>query len=338
MITGRVKSLLCETVYHSGLMGITAALTEPRRRPPSDGRFQILIYHRVGSDGDDFVPAISPEGFARHMRVLRQHFLPMSLTDVLTAAERREVPARAVVVTFDDGYRDVLTHAVPVLRRFDIPATLYVATAFMEDGASMWNDRIGCALRTTRCPQLEALDGLEPLPLQTPAERHAALRRVLHTLKRRPPAERDAREIRRHGLEVGAHTVHHPILSALAPETAWSEIVGSKRAIEAQLQAPVQHFAYPNGTADDFDDTTRAQVARAGFASAVSTLFGVNSAATNRYALHRGGPWEEDTAAFNVKLWWYRWTGQRPNHSSARRADRVSPVVGDRDSAHDPTR
>jgi peptidoglycan/xylan/chitin deacetylase (PgdA/CDA1 family) len=109
------------------------------------------------------------------------------------------------------------------------------------------------------------------------------------------------------GIEFGAHTVTHPILSTLSTEDARSEIAESKRVIEERLQSPARHFAYPNGTAQDFDVTTQALVVRAGFSSAVSTVFGVNTAATNRYALLRGGPWEEDAAVFGVKLWWYRW-------------------------------
>src|SRR5262249_48029078 len=150
--------------------------------------------------------------------------------------------------------------------------------------------------------------------------------------KPRPPAERDVasdeiaralkvvldgaprmlrwaqvREMHGDGIEFGAHTVNHPILSSLRPEAAFNEIAHSKRVIEETLQAPVRHFAYPNGTAEDFDRGTEELVARAGFTSAVSTIFGVNTSTTNRYALRRGGPWEEDPAVFGVKLWWYRW-------------------------------
>jgi peptidoglycan/xylan/chitin deacetylase (PgdA/CDA1 family) len=266
------------------------------------------------------------------MRCVREQFCPLSLSDLLLAASRHEIPPRAVAVTFDDGYRDVLTHAAPILRRYRIPATVYVATGFMDDGASMWNDRLGCAIRNTRRTRLERESGKAPLALGTRAQRHAALSQVIAGIKRQAPRERDAltaavlqrldvsaddaprmlrweevRALRDAGIEIGAHTVNHPILSALSPDAAWTEIVGSKHAIEEQLQTPVEHFAYPNGTADDFDATTQALVTRAGFASAVSTLFGVNSAATDRYALRRGGPWEEESGAFSVKLWWYRW-------------------------------
>jgi peptidoglycan/xylan/chitin deacetylase (PgdA/CDA1 family) len=328
----RLKHSLCESAYRSGLLGLAAAAVEPRANRPGDRPFQVLIYHRVGDDGDAFVPAMSVAGFARHMRCLREHFHPMSLSAVLAAAARREVPPRAVAVTFDDGYLDVHTHALPILRRYAIPATVYVATAFMEDGRPMWNDRIGAAFRSPQRAVFEGVDGLPRFSLDTPADRERAARRVISALKRRAPLERDrltaavlhalavpattgpqmlrweqVRALHAAGIDIGAHTVHHPILTTLSPDEAAAEILGSKRTIEDQLQTKAEHFAYPNGTPEDFDATTQAHVEQAGFTSAASTVFGLNTAATDRFALRRGGPWEEEAAVFTAKLWWYRW-------------------------------
>jgi peptidoglycan/xylan/chitin deacetylase (PgdA/CDA1 family) len=335
MLAASLKSALCRSAYHGGILGLTASLVEPRGRRPGNGRFQILIYHRVGNGGDACVAATSVAGFERQMRCIREHFHPMSLTDLVAAAERREIPPRAVAVTFDDGYENVFLDAFPIIRRYGVPATVYLATGLIG-GGPMWNDRIEIAIRATHYGEIRSpLDDRDVLPLRTPEQRELALRRTLEALKRRPPADRDAltaeivralgvtvdgglrmlrwaqvADMHAAGIEFGAHTVHHPILSCLPPEEAWGEIVESKRAIEERLQVSVRHFAYPNGTAADFDDATQALVVRAGFTSAVSTIFGVNTAETDRYALRRGGPWEEDAAVFSAKLWWYRWRGK----------------------------
>ena len=334
MAATHLKNALCRSTYYSGLLTLTASLIEPRGGKPAGGRFQILIYHRVGNDGDAYVGATSVAGFERQMRCIREHFRPMSLTDLLASAERREIPPRAVAVTFDDGYADMFVHALPIIRRYAIPATVYLATGLMDHGEPMWNDRIGMAIRATNCNEFQPLPNLGPLPLHTPEQRRSALTQTLEALKRWPPAERasltsevvralkvttdngprmlrweQVAELHAAGVDIGAHTVNHPILSCLPPDTAWDEIAGSKRMIEERLQTPVRHFAYPNGTVHDFDETTQRLVERAGFASAVSTVFGVNTAETNRYALRRGGPWEEDAAVFGTKLWWYRWKG-----------------------------
>jgi peptidoglycan/xylan/chitin deacetylase (PgdA/CDA1 family) len=255
----------------------------------------------------------------------------MSLTDLLVAAERREIPPRAVAVTFDDGYAGVHRHAFPILRELCIPATVYLATGVIG-GGPMWNDRIEIAIRNTERPRCDLVPDFGELPLCTAEQRRSALERTLETLKRRRPAEREVltveverklgvpaadgprmldwdqiAEMHRAGIDFGAHTVTHPILGCVSPDEARREIHDSKRIIEDRLQTAVRHFAYPNGAAGDFDQTTAEIVRAAGFQSAVSTIFGRNTADSDRYALRRGGPWEEDPAVFGAKLWWYRW-------------------------------
>jgi peptidoglycan/xylan/chitin deacetylase (PgdA/CDA1 family) len=336
MVSTHLKGTVCRALQHSGLLSLTTSLVEPRGRQRAHGCFQVLTYHRVADDGDAYVGATSVAGFERQMRCIREHFHPMSLTDLLAAAARHEIPSRAIAVTFDDGYADLFVHAFPIVQRYQIPATVFLATGLMGRDEPMWNDQIGMAIRATTCGEVQPLPDLGPLPLRTAEQRQSALKQTLEALKRWPPAERACRtaEVVRAlgvstdggprmlrweqvtrmyaaGIDVGAHTVNHPVLSCLTPEAAWEEIVGSKRMIEDRLQAPARHFAYPNGTAQDFDETTQQMVERAGFASAVSTIFGVNSPETDRYALRRGGPWEEDAAVFGAKLWWYRWKGAR---------------------------
>ncbi len=325
-----IKSVVCEALYRSGALPLAMRLSEPRA---TEGRcFQILVYHRIGTSTDAFTSALSARGFERQMRALRAHFRVLSLSDLLLAGERREIPPRSVAVTFDDGYEDTLTHAFPILQRYRIPATVYLATGLMDVDQAMWNDRIGAALRDTTREELPPVcDGVGPMSLRTVPARHLAMRRTLEALKRKAPAERarladeivgqlagtcatgprmlrweQVRQLHAGGVEIGAHTVTHPILTALSADGARREIVESKEMIAAQLQAPVRHFAYPNGTERDFDAETKAMVRAAGYASAVTTIFGTNDASSDAYALRRGGPWEEESATFATKLWWYR--------------------------------
>lgn len=323
--------MLCGVAYRSGLLRVAAGVTEPRWGTVADGRFQILVYHRVGATADRFHPATPAGVFERQMRYLRRHFNVLSLTALLQAVERREVPARAVAVTFDDGYADLYRYVFPIVREHRVPITVFLATGFIGTDRPMWNDAVAAALRETRCPALSGLPDCRPFPLATPAQREEALLRGLSVLKYRPLRERDdlvtqilrslkvpeytgprmlrweeVKLMHAGGVEFGAHTVQHPILTRLTPTERWYEIVNSKRAIEERLQAPVTHFAYPNGTARDFDDVTKMLVQKAGFASAASMIFGTNTSETDRYALRRGGPCEDRLSVFAVKLWWYR--------------------------------
>jgi peptidoglycan/xylan/chitin deacetylase (PgdA/CDA1 family) len=109
-------------------------------------------------------------------------------------------------------------------------------------------------------------------------------------------------------IDFGGHTVTHPFVSRLDPEHAVREVSECKRRIEEELQAPVEHFAYPNGREGDFEPWNKTVLQQAGYRAAVSTLWGVNYPSTDRMELRRGQPWEENPAAFAAKLDWYQWT------------------------------
>jgi len=323
----------CQTAYHTGLLGLATRIKEPFTGASGARPFQILVYHRVGKNVGPFTPGVPVAAFERQMRYVSTHFRVLSLTDLVNAAQQGAVPSRAIAITFDDGYEEMYTHVAPILRRYQVPITVYLATSFMHEGQPMWNDRLGIAIRDTERSMIEGLPQAGPLPLKTGSERLRALHQALDVLKRREPSERDeltagiiralgvrtdggprmlrwqqVEDLATQGIEFGAHTVHHPILTAIPTGTAEREIVESKSEIENRLQKAVHHFAYPNGTKRDFNDTIKALVKKAGYSSAVSMIFGTNTFATDRYAWRRGGSWEEATALFAAKLWWYRST------------------------------
>jgi peptidoglycan/xylan/chitin deacetylase (PgdA/CDA1 family) len=322
---------VCRAAYHTGLLRLAARIAEPAERPSRRGYFQILVYHRVAPDVDAFVTGTPLDVFARQIGYVAQRCRLLSLTDLMAAADCGQIPARAVAITFDDGYEDTYLHAYPVLRVHGAPATVFLTTGLMDTDGGMWNDRLGLAIRAARAPMLDGVPGCSPLPLTTVAAREYALARALRALKPYPPAVRDeiterigttlgggssvpprmlrwqqVREMHAHGIDFGAHTVTHPILTTLSAAEVRREITASKAAVEQAINAPVRHFAYPNGMATDFDDLTKQIVKEAGFTSASSMLFGTNTATTDRYALRRGGPWETDLSVFATKLWWYR--------------------------------
>ena len=330
-MTPVLKNGLCRGLYHSGLLRLTMALKEPRRGASADGHFQILVYHRVGPAPDPFMPALPASVFENHVRYLRKHFRVLSLTELLRAVAERQLPARAIAITFDDGYEDVYRHVFPIVCRVGVPITVFLATGFIDGEQPMWNDRIAAAIRDTTCEVLSDVPDVPPLPLTTLRARQEAVMATLGALKYRPLKERDelverianalqassyqgpgmlrwsqVGEMHKAGVEFGAHTVRHPILTSQSAAERWDEIVDSKRVIEEKLQSPALHFAYPNGTERDFDDLTKGLLRKAGFSSAVTMVFGVNTPATDAYELRRGGPWEEQLSLFATKLWWYR--------------------------------
>jgi len=103
----------------------------------------ILCYHRVADlELDPQLLAVSPRNFEEHLSVIKSSFTPMTLTELLEAVERGTVPSNAVALTFDDGYADNLTHARPLLHKYDVPATVFVATGYVEHQQEYWWDEL----------------------------------------------------------------------------------------------------------------------------------------------------------------------------------------------------
>jgi peptidoglycan/xylan/chitin deacetylase (PgdA/CDA1 family) len=300
------------------------------RRPA----FPILTYHRVNDDADDFLPAISTKVFERHMVYVASAYRVMPLDEMVQRARKGSLPRNSLALTFDDGYRDNLTHAAPILHRHGLPATVFLATGLIGTGVMSWFDRLAVALKLTRMRTVRTPWG-ETLVLRDRTARLAALERAQNHLKTLgdddlqraldhlletldvPDAAApknlmldwaDARALRGLGFDVGGHTVSHVILSRVSDERAWAEIRGSSSAIEAGLGSRPTAFAYPNGRAQDYTASTIDLVRKAGFAWAVTTRFGLNTVQTPAYELRRGGPWEPDVATFALKLAVYRAT------------------------------
>jgi peptidoglycan/xylan/chitin deacetylase (PgdA/CDA1 family) len=234
---------------------------------------------------------------------------------------------RPACVTFDDGYADNATVALPLLRRRGLPATFFLATDFL-DGGRMWNDSVIETVRRTRGGTLDArCVGLGEIPVSSIPLRRRAIAELLAALKYLPQEQRQrrvdelaaqtvdtlpgdmmmttaqVRELQTGGMEIGAHTLTHPILATLDPQHASSEIRGSKLKLEAITGKPVTLFAYPNGKpGQDYRSEHVRMVRELGFEAAVSTAWGVAHAASDPYQLPRFTPWDKRPGKFVLRL------------------------------------
>jgi peptidoglycan/xylan/chitin deacetylase (PgdA/CDA1 family) len=311
-------------IYH-GRLTRALALVAAHVGPPA---FPILTYHRVNDEGDPFFPALPTPVFERHMAHVARHYRVLTVEALVERMRRSDVPRNALAITFDDGYRDNLTHAAPILARHGLPATVFLATGLIGNGEVSWFDRLAMAVKLTTVPALPAPWG-ERLDLATTPARLRTLERAQAALKAMPDDERsaaleslveglggvdprgfkslmlswdDVQALAGMGFAIGSHTVSHPVLSRLSRERAWAEILGSRTMIEAACGMTPKAFAYPNGRTEDYTTSVARMVEEAGFTCAVTTRFGVNTAATSPWELHRGGPGEHDVPTFAVKL------------------------------------
>lgn len=292
------------------------------------GRLSILIYHRVIASGDrcnDWDPgAIEFDG---QLRALLSVCTVLPLSEAIERLARGSLPSRAACITFDDGYRDNVEEALPILRRHGVPATFFIATGYLGNGR-MWNDIVVESLRASTRAELDLRPlGLDVLALDTPHARRAAIERTLPRLKYLPQEEREdkaaaianlagvpprhdlmmdeagIRTLRAAGMEIGAHTVTHPILASTDPKTARHEITASRERLADLLREPIQLFAYPNGKpGQDYGPDHVRMVRDAGFTAAVSTAPGVASRDTDRFQLPRFTPWDRTPSKFALRI------------------------------------
>ncbi len=296
--------------------GMTYWLSEPR---PTDS-FAVIMYHGVVERPNPWYGFSIPAPILEtQLRMFRRFCSVLSLDDIFDLLDRgRPLPPRCVALTFDDGYRSSGTIAWPMLRRERLPATLFCSVQALDHGW-LWPDAVRHAIRRTSRPLLvlERLpEGRLTLPLSTLPQRLAAVARLDMLLKRLPNAAKErvldellwslcgltrerlvlpglmlswdeARLLAAEGMDIGAHTITHPILTNISVDEARHEIVQSRRILEERLRTSVPHFAYPNGTARDCSDTIRQLAREAGFRSACMAVNGVNGPGTSLFALRR---------------------------------------------------
>jgi peptidoglycan/xylan/chitin deacetylase (PgdA/CDA1 family) len=273
----------------------------------------ILIYHRVLDAPDPLRPyEIDRDTFTRQLQGLRRWHNVISLREGVWRLNEGSLPGRAVAITFDDGYRDNLTNAMPLLQAAGMTATIFVATGFTGRGA-MFNDLIIEAVHKCRGNSIEVPGSHQIFDLgNTVDERRRAVGRILEYVKYLPLAERqqvaesiadangvdnheqimmsqsDIRDVWRSGMDIGAHTVRHPILSNLDDVDAQSEIQNSKLELEEIIDAKVAGFAYPNGKLGrDFDKRDAELAKQAGFEYAVTTDWAAASRKSDLFYLPR---------------------------------------------------
>jgi peptidoglycan/xylan/chitin deacetylase (PgdA/CDA1 family) len=273
-------------------------------------RNRILTYHNFQSSGE--------EAFEQQCEHIRHAYNPVTLEQVTAfVRDGKTLPPNSVALTVDDGYRDFYLHAYPVLRRHQIPATVFLMTNFLDRIEWPWWDQLRYAFFKTTLDSVPlAIAKPDQVPLHDSASRERAFEKTAESLKLVPNTARldfiaklpetfkiempahpptglepmtwdEVREMAANGISFGAHTKSHPILGMISDDQLREEIEGSKQRLQDELgRAPV-HFCYPNGRATDIGDRVRGAVEQAQFSAAVSTESGWNEPGSDPYMLKR---------------------------------------------------
>jgi len=284
----------------------------------------VLTYHRVLKADRALFPLypdvvdVSPEEFDRQMALVARHFRPLSASEMVAMIDGdRPWPRHPVAITFDDGYKDNLTEALPILQKHSLKATFFVTAGAVEQRQLFWWDWIWYAVMHCRVPVLRVTyPDPAVFPTDSLAARRIAAESIISMVKSAPDVDLgrlkealaearheeaperamaeanvltwdDVRALVAAGMEVGSHSLSHRVLSHLPEAELTRELRGSKSLLETRLGAKVVSLAYPAGG-------VRPHVRRAAAAAGYEIGFGPAGAADRvdricRYSVHRQG-------------------------------------------------
>lgn len=294
----------------------------------ASARLSVLIFHRVLPQPDPLFPG-EPDAarFRIQMEWLKSWFNVLPLPEAVERLRSGSLPARAAAITFDDGYADNFTVALPILQQVGLPAAFFIATGYLN-GGRMWNDTVIEVIRNASGPQLDLSKfELGSYETHTVEDRRLSLAHLLNKLKYLAPVERSAlvtelgvhagtppavdlmmtsdqvRAMAAAGMTIGAHTVGHPILARISDSEARAEMKEGKGQLEAITGSEVILFAYPNGKPGA--DYTAAHVCLAqeiGFSAACSTGWGAGKLGSDLFQIPRFTPWDRPQWRYAARL------------------------------------
>jgi peptidoglycan/xylan/chitin deacetylase (PgdA/CDA1 family) len=287
----------------------------------------ILYYHRVMQQADPFRPDDPTiDAFEQQIAYLSRHFNILTMDDAIARLKSRTLPARSLVLTFDDGYRDNLTQAAPILAKYKAPATVFVATNGLETGI-LWNDKLTHAIEHSSAAEISLPEISVQLSLADQENRQLANSQLINQLKFLPQSERDRWvsevleqlavedyprlmlnpselvDLRNHGWQIGAHTHDHSILSCESDEDSAFQIRHSCQRLAEVLDEPVRYFAYPNGLfGRDFGQRECNVVKNLSLEAAFSTNDGGATSRTSSWAIPRFMPFRKQLPLFALSI------------------------------------
>lgn len=292
-------------IRRAGPLGLYAVARQLTRHHP-----RILMYHRFGQQASG---AIDEQAFDRQVRHIARHLTPLTLGQLVEYLRAgRQPPAHSVVITVDDGHRDFVDSAWPILRRHGVVATLFVVTGFIDGTVWLWPDQVSWLLAQCHGKPASVELGATTLEL-TDHPWELIIQRILSlpdeqrryapdqlaqqlgvALPASPPpgyqpvSWDELRMLQAQGIEIGGHTHTHPNLAQVAQQHLPEEIHRCRQRLDEELGRAPRPFCYPNGQPTDVSPEVVNAVADAGFTGAV-VAYADETDHTDLYQLRRHG-------------------------------------------------
>ena len=313
LLTARVKKpekiLLKESIPHKVRESQTSVLAP-----------LVLLYHRIANDPIDAqLLTVSPENFEAHLKKLSETYRVVPLHQLLEETRHEKFNTGTIALTFDDGYLDNLTNAVPLLEKYGLHATIFITSGMVGSDEEFWWDQLERIFLTGE-PLPDSLsittsEGIKEWHLTKAEWRLKALDELGNILRGKPYKKinqfinnlfeqtgitKEARHTHRvvnseqlkelslsPSIEIGSHAVTHTRLSILPMEEQRLEIRESRRCLESIIQKPVRLFSYPFGTTADFATDTERMVKEDGYEAGIANVQGYVVKPVNRYSIPR---------------------------------------------------
>lgn len=293
----------------------------------------ILMYHGVTvkppHTNDIEAKNVYITDFEEQIRLLQSSYNVISLTQLVTLLLENKIRGNEVVITFDDGYKNNYENAFPILQKYNVPAIVFLATDYIANDKWLWVDKIEWIIDKTSTLKLSIDTLKKEYAIDSPQQKKQALATIKATLKAGHPnlsnqvikelhdktglpeippfgdfaylSWHEIAEMSKAGIEFGAHTKSHPILSKIPIEDARDEILSSKQIIEKMINKPIEHFCYPNGKIADINDAIKA-FCQTHFLSSVSTERGyISRSSFDLFALKRVG------ISYDISIYDFSW-------------------------------
>ncbi|MBW1678997.1 MAG: polysaccharide deacetylase family protein [Deltaproteobacteria bacterium] len=287
-------------------------------------RLIILMYHRVDEPtADYFNLCVPPSNFEKQMRYLKKNYRVISLKTLAQyIRSKKSLPDDCVVITFDDGYRDNHTNAYPILKKYGLPATIFLTIGYINNNELPWWDRLARIVEEGRkkivnldlpaeiCPERikkplsEIFSGETAISKKKINSLASLFKEVsedqknltLNYLEEKilPPMESSEmlswtqiKEMSNNNISFGSHTFTHPILTKVDADRAKYEILISRIELERKIGKHFFCFSYPNGTEQDFNEEIIKMVEESGYVCACSAINGKNGLKNDLFSLRR---------------------------------------------------
>lgn len=280
----------------------------------------VLLYHRIANDPIDVqLLTVSPENFEAHLKELSENYRVLPLHQLLEETRQEKFNTGTISLTFDDGYLDNLTNAVPLLEKYGLHATIFITSGMVGLDEEFWWDQLERIFLTGEplpdSMSITTSEGIKEWDLTKAEWRLKALDELGNTLRGKPYKKinqfinnlfeqtgitKEARHTHRvvnveqlkelslsPSIEIGSHAVTHTRLSILPMEEQRLEIRESRRYLESIIQKPVRLFSYPFGTTADFTTDTERMVKENGYEAGIANIQGDVTKPVNRYSISR---------------------------------------------------